>query len=50
MDYVYRILGSTNLVDWTPLSEFMANTKGTLEWIDPDGATQGRRFYRASVP
>ena len=40
----YIILASTNLSDWSPIH---TNVSGAPEdFIDPDGAKYGRRFYR----
>ncbi len=41
----YRIDGSTNLVDWTPLTNIF-NADGSFEFIDST-VTDAQRFYRA---
>jgi hypothetical protein len=45
----YRIRGSTNLQDWTDLTNFIAMTTNYL-FVDPAATTQPRRFYRAVSP
>jgi probable HAF family extracellular repeat protein len=42
----YTIQASTNLVNWTALTNFVSAT-GTNEFIDPTAANFSRKFYRA---
>jgi hypothetical protein len=46
---VFTLLGSTNLVSWSPLAT-LTNITGTVEFIDNRGPSAGRLFYRASIP
>ena len=45
-DLTYRIEASTNLVDWTALTN-LANPSGTIQFIDLHATNFSRRFYRA---
>jgi uncharacterized repeat protein (TIGR02543 family) len=42
----YRIDGSTDLVQWTPLGT-ITNTYGTVQFTDPAATNTPHRFYRA---
>ena len=42
----YRIDGSTNLMDWSPLV-VLTNTSGRSQFTDPAGTSTPYRFYRA---
>jgi hypothetical protein len=44
--YSYLVQSSTNLVDWTPTA-LLANTDGTVSFVDSAEANSGQRFYRA---
>jgi hypothetical protein len=43
---IYRIEGSTNLVDWIPVTS-ITTTAEPSEFDDPSAANFGLRFYRA---
>jgi hypothetical protein len=45
----YTIQASTNLVDWTALTNFVSAT-GTDQFTDPAAPSFNRRFYRAVTP
>ena len=45
----YTLQVSTNLVDWTPLTSFVA-TGPAMPVVDPAATNFSRRFYRAVVP
>lgn len=44
-----RILVSTNLINWTPLTNFFG-TNSTISFRDPAATNYHRRFYRAVIP
>jgi hypothetical protein len=46
LSLTYRLLGSSNLIQWTDLGAF-SNQSGLLVFKDPDGLNSDRRFYRA---
>lgn len=45
----YTIHASTNLVNWTALTNFVSAT-GTNQCTDPAAPNFSRRFYRAVTP
>ena len=45
-DTVYQLFGSPDLSGWTALGT-VSNAWGTVQFTDPAGANQPRRFYRA---
>jgi hypothetical protein len=45
----YRILTSTNLLDWASWQEGYS-ADSAVELADPDAPLHGRRFYRAFAP
>jgi hypothetical protein len=47
---VYRLEGSTNLVDWDPVVTNTSTSAGTLDLFDPDATNLNQRFYRALTP
>jgi hypothetical protein len=42
----YHVEYSTDMVNWTPISTNQV-VNGTIDFVDPDGATAPARFYRA---
>jgi hypothetical protein len=44
--YIYLVQTSTNLVDWTPTA-MLANTNGTVSFIDLSVTNSSQQFYRA---
>lgn len=50
-DTPFCIEASTNLVDWSVLASFPAQTSGDpIEFVDPDSGNFDRRFYRIAPP
>lgn len=47
--FEYMVEVSTNLFCWTPLA-ILANTNGSVAFMDPDSTNYTRRFYRAEAP
>jgi uncharacterized repeat protein (TIGR03803 family) len=45
----FRVLGSTNLVDWVPVAS-LTNLTGTLKFEDSAATNYGCRFYRLVSP
>jgi hypothetical protein len=45
----FRVLGSTNLVDWVTVAA-LTNLTGTLRFEDPTATKYGCRFYRLVTP
>ena len=45
----YTVSGSTDLVNWTPLTSFVA-TNGATQIVDPAAGSFSHRFYRATAP
>jgi hypothetical protein len=45
----YTVSGSTDLVNWTPLTTFVATNGGT-QIVDPAAGSFSHRFYRATAP
>ena len=45
----YTVSGSTDLVNWTPLTAFVA-TNGATQIVDPAAGGLSHRFYRATAP
>ena len=45
----YTVSGSTDLVDWTPLTSFVA-TNASTQIVDPAAGSFSHRFYRATAP
>lgn len=46
---VYRVLGSTNLVDWQTIAS-VTNVAGALQFTDPGATNFNHRFYRLVMP
>jgi hypothetical protein len=46
----YRIEVTTNLVDWTLLTNITVGTNSTLNFLDHSATNRNRRFYRAVTP
>jgi hypothetical protein len=46
---VYRVLGSTNLLDWQTIAS-VTNLTGTVQFTDPTSTNYIRRFYRLVMP
>jgi hypothetical protein len=46
----YEILVSTNLFDWSVLTNLNADPTGLLEFMDEDVHTNTMRFFRARIP
>lgn len=44
----YRVLATTDFVDWTPIRE-LVNSTGELDFTDPDTARFTRRFYKLEL-
>jgi hypothetical protein len=47
--WTYTIQASTDLVNWTPLTTFVA-TNGATQIVDPAAGSFSHRFYRATAP
>jgi hypothetical protein len=47
--WTYTIQASTDLVNWTPLTSFVA-TNASTQIVDPAAASFSHRFYRATAP
>jgi len=47
--WTYTIQASTDLVNWTPLTSFVA-TNGATQIVDPAAGSLSHRFYRATAP
>ncbi len=45
----YTVSGSTDLVNWTPLTSFVA-TNASTQIVDPAAGGFSHRFYRATAP
>jgi hypothetical protein len=45
----YTVSGSTDLVNWTPLTNFVA-TNAATPVVDPAAGNFNQRFYRAVAP
>ena len=45
----YTVSGSTDLVNWTPLTSFVA-TNASTQIVDPAAGSFSHRFYRATAP
>jgi hypothetical protein len=45
-----QVQSSTNLVNWTVLTNFLGGTNTVLNIRDPGAATNSQRFYRAVIP
>jgi alpha-tubulin suppressor-like RCC1 family protein len=45
----YRVLASSNLVDWQTLGS-VANVTGTAQFIDTAATNYSRRYYRCVMP
>jgi uncharacterized repeat protein (TIGR03803 family) len=46
---IYRVLGSTNLLNWQTLAS-VTNLTGTMQFTDPDTTNYHQRFYRLVMP
>lgn len=46
----YRVWGSTNFVDWTPLGAAIPTSPGWFQLLDPEATDLVERFYRAGAP
>jgi uncharacterized repeat protein (TIGR03803 family) len=46
---IYRVLSSTNLLNWQTIAS-VTNLTGTVQFIDPDTTNYNRRFYRLVLP
>jgi RNA polymerase sigma factor (sigma-70 family) len=44
----YRLLATTDFVSWEPIAS-LENTRGTVEFVDPDAPSHDRRFYRLEM-
>jgi len=47
---VYRVLGGTNLVNWTDISGNISATGSSASWTDTTIVSRSRRFYRITTP
>ena len=47
--FTYTVQASTNLTDWVSVAT-LANTNGTVRFLDPDSTGFRQRFYRALAP
>jgi hypothetical protein len=46
---IYRVLGSTNLLNWQTIAS-VTNVTGTVQFTDPGATNFNRRFYRLVMP
>ena len=46
---IYRVLGSTNLLNWQTIAS-VTNVTGTVQFTDPGATNYHRRFYRPVMP
>ena len=44
--YSYDLITSTDLLTWSTIVNLTTDTNGTLQFTDPDAATNAARFYR----
>ena len=44
----YTIMASSDLINWTSIA-VLANTNGAVNFVDPNSANYGMRFYRAAA-